>query len=254
MSKKTVITTIAIGNSFDIPYAKYTLPSFKNYAEKTNSDFFVLDEDHVGLEPTYNKFKIYEWFCNSDYDKMLYLDLDIKITANSPNIFDKFNEAALVIDRENRIFENYEESLTDLKFPLLVAIKDWTKTTFNEEYKSTLAFNAGVVGLSKESAKKLVKIYNDHTNGDMVSYTKKYMPRKDYDQSYLNYFLSKSDINITVLDSRFNATARWYDQNKIPDMMKSWENGNKPVHPLTHYFIHYKNEKDMIGTSWDIFN
>lgn len=253
MNKKTVITTIAIGDASNIPYSKYTIPSFQKYAEKTNSDFFVVDEDYVGLEPTYNKFKIYEWFCNSEYDKMLYLDLDIKVTNRSPNIFDKFSEAALVIDRENRIFENYEQSMTDLNFPLLNAIKDWTLTTFNEEYKSTLAFNAGVVGLSKDSAKKLLKVYNEHTNGDMVSYTKKYAPRKDYDQSYLNYFLSKTDINIEVLDSRFNATARWYDSDKIPDMMKKWENGNSPVDPSTHFFIHYKNEKHLIGTEWDIF-
>jgi hypothetical protein len=250
---KNVILTIAIGDVSQIPYANFTIPSFLNYSKKVNADFFAIDENYFGLEPTYNKFKIYEWFCNSPYEKMLYVDLDIKILDNSPNIFNMFNEAALVIDRENRIFESYDSSMTDLNFPLLTAIKEWTKVTFNEEYNSTLAFNAGVVGLSKNSAKKLLDTYNSHTNGDLVSYIQKYKPRKDYDQSYLNYFLSKTDINTTVLDCRFNATARWKDSNLIPEMMRKWENGNLPVKPETHHFIHYKNEKHLIGTDWDIF-
>jgi len=166
---------------------------------------------------------------------MLFLDIDVRVLKSAENIFDKFTEAAFVLDRENRSFDKYKTLDEDLNLPVIKSFKEWVEHTYKHPCTKNYMFNTGVFGLNKNSAKKLYDIYQSEIGDDVNSYLKKYKPRKDYEQSYLNYFLTKTDINIDILDRRFNTTARWQVENKEKNCS----------------FVHYKNEKSLINTDWD---
>lgn len=227
-----LISTINIGS---IAYAKTMLDSFSYYAKHTNSDLFVLTETKNNYSPHFDKFYIIEQFISSNYDKLLFLDIDVRILKTAENIFDKFTEAAFVLDRENRSFDKYTTTIEDENLPAVQSFKHWVKTTYNHMCTTNYMFNTGVFGLNKNSAKKLFDIYKSEIGNDVKLYLKKYPPGRDYEQSYFNYFLTKSDIKIDILDRRFNTTARWQVENK----------------EKVCSFAHYKNEKHLINTNWD---
>jgi hypothetical protein len=216
---KTLICTCKIG---DVSYSDTTLPDIKNYAKKTNSDIIVIDELKYNGETVHNeKFQFLDLIIDNDYDMGLFLDLDIRVSHTSPNIFNIFNDIAVVVDREYRLFDKYpNERLND---PHTSVRFDALNSKFNFENQYDY-FNSGVIGLSKRAALD----WKANLRLDIIN------PLNDYDQFTFNYLLNMCKYTPTFLDSRFNATARQSDVSKN-----------------THYFIHYKGGKNLIGTNKD---
>lgn len=69
-------------------YTQYTLPILQRYAQKWNADFKVLDDtSYVGRGMwNYRTMIFYKLF--KEYDRIFYLDSDIVINKDCPNIFD----------------------------------------------------------------------------------------------------------------------------------------------------------------------
>ena len=100
--KRVIYTVTDISQDCNDLYSrikKITLPTFYNYATKYNLDVIqIKNRDYINFEYDSRikdkKSKIYhlffyvlDLFLKSDYDEMLFLDIDIFIEDNSPNIF-----------------------------------------------------------------------------------------------------------------------------------------------------------------------
>jgi len=79
-------------------WSRITLRQLKRYADKTNSDLIVIDYETEAILPDWLdpfqriqwlKFDIVKHFIESNYEKMLYVDLDVYIRTNASNIFEE---------------------------------------------------------------------------------------------------------------------------------------------------------------------
>src|SRR5689334_17103699 len=85
--KRNLICTIYCGT---LPYAEFTFPHIKRYAEATQSALVVLDETRLAAaypSPHFGIFEAFKLFESSAFDRMLYMDMDILILKETPNIF-----------------------------------------------------------------------------------------------------------------------------------------------------------------------
>lgn len=187
---KKAIITICFGQKFK-ELSKITHPSLKYYAKKINADFIVLDENNQYYSdktfPQWEKFAIYNLL--NTYDRIIYLDTDIIIREDCPDLFEvvpykqigAFNEAKFV-PREYYLIDTARAYNIDI-----------SKINWNGKY-----YNTGVL---------------------IVSKCHKYIFKKPeieyncfYEQSYLNLIIainesgrSKEDISLMYdLSYKFN--------------------------------------------------
>jgi lipopolysaccharide biosynthesis glycosyltransferase len=96
---KNAVVTVCIGKEFEA-IAKLTHPTIKAYADKIKADFIVIDS--CKTTPHWEKFSIYDLL--NKYDRIIYLDTDLIVREDCPNLFDEvpynqlgaFNEARFV--------------------------------------------------------------------------------------------------------------------------------------------------------------
>jgi len=131
---KVLLSTLAIN---DPNYGNYTIPIFKNYAKKYNFDFYIHKElNNKTNRLHYEKFEIIRKFLNSNYDLLIYLDLDILIKNNCDNILDYYE-----------INNNEVLAVRDMN------VHDITPVT---NY-----YNSGVLIFNKISAKTIIDNFNE---------------------------------------------------------------------------------------------
>lgn len=86
---KRLLITLAIGDVFQ-KMGMITHPLMKSYAKKCGAEFHCINEKRLhsilGL-PTYEKFQLYD-FLDGKYDQVLFVDTDILISPNAPNVFE----------------------------------------------------------------------------------------------------------------------------------------------------------------------
>lgn len=80
------VITLALGDDYK-KIADLTHSSIKSYADKIEADFIDLS-DHIKAndEPHWNKFILYKYF--QKYDRILWLDSDLLVRDDCPNMFD----------------------------------------------------------------------------------------------------------------------------------------------------------------------
>lgn len=101
---KTVVCTLTVGEFFD-KLAEKSHPTFKAYADKIGADFVVRRESKYKIVG-YEKFDFVKELLNT-YDRVCFVDTDILIRFDAPNIFDvvpytyfgAFNEGDLFPER-----------------------------------------------------------------------------------------------------------------------------------------------------------
>ena len=81
---KTAVVTLCIGDEY-FEMAKISHNNLKAYADKINSDFVVLKSDDT-INPHWQKFQIYNLL--KDYERIIFLDTDILVRDDCPNLFD----------------------------------------------------------------------------------------------------------------------------------------------------------------------
>lgn len=177
MKKDNLVLTIAIGEYYN-RIAKITLPFLKEYAEKIGADFILINEfNEKYITQKWNKFYISELL--NDYRRIIYLDIDIIVRKDCPNLFDIVPENELGMFNEGRYvprFEFLEQASEYYGEPL----KKW-----NGKF-----FNSGVMVISRIH-KQLFRMPQG------IDYV-------ETDQPYLNLRILNDNIKMFELDYRFN--------------------------------------------------
>jgi glycosyl transferase family 8/glycosyl transferase family 9 (putative heptosyltransferase) len=177
MGKRAIIT-LSIGEHYQ-KIAQITHPTLKRYADKIGADFVVISERKISqTTPHWEKFQILDFL--NKYDRILYLDTDILIRKNCPDLFDIvpedelgiYNEAPFVPSRDYaiaRIAEQYE--VNDFKW--------------DGKY-----YNTGVMVISKCHRSLFRKPEKEIFNF--------------YEQSFINMQIQRQKPKIHELDYKFN--------------------------------------------------
>jgi lipopolysaccharide biosynthesis glycosyltransferase len=177
MKKENLVLTISIGDYYN-EIATHTLPTIKNYAKKIGADFLNINEHNPQyITQKWNKFHIHELL--NQYKRILYLDVDVLVREDCPNLFDIVPENKLGMFNEGRYaprFEFLEQASEYYGEP----IREW-KGKF---------YNSGVMVISRIH-KQLFKLPKGI---DFV----------ETDQPYLNLRIVNDKIDMFDLDYKFN--------------------------------------------------
>lgn len=194
---KKAIVTITIGD-FYTKLSKLTHPLIKQYADKVGAEFVVISESKHKY-PHYAKCDLMQMFDN--YDRILYIDTDIIIRPDSPNLFDLVSNEQFAIFEEGRFTPRLEGFLEYLKYYGIKPSADY----------GGAYYNTGVFLASKKHRKVFRKPagYDNHF----------------YEQSYLNMNLLIDKVDIHSLSYKFNRMCAL-------DMPTG-------EHRLASYFVHY---------------
>ncbi len=171
------IVTIVSGRDYE-ELSKLTHSSINAYAEKIGAEFIVIREE--SLTPHWLKFRLFDLL--NKYDRIIYLDSDLIVRDDTPNLFDVVPEDS---------FGAFDEALyADREHSILKAQQDYKeKVNWNKQY-----FNSGVLVMSKRHKYVWVEPENKEFNFG--------------EQGYLNLklqlLLSRKEIKVHSLDYRFN--------------------------------------------------
>lgn len=173
-----LVLTISVGDAYQ-KMAEITHPSIKKYAEKIGADFLNLSEKKIAqTTPHWEKFQIFDLL--SKYNRILYLDTDLIVREDCPNLFDEVDESKLGMFNEAPFTDRSKELLIDVCRQYNVKLDSW-----NGKY-----FNSGVMVISKRHKNLFRKPQKEVFNF--------------YEQSYLNMMIAKQDIYMHELDYKFN--------------------------------------------------
>ena len=195
--EKRLIYTLAIGNEFEKCF-KLAHTTFEAYAKKVNADLIIQTESEGHAHIWFEKFSMKKYF--DKYDRILYIDSDVLIHPNSPNIFEEVAVEDLALFNEGRFVDR-----KDILFNYFKIVKFDGK--WNEKY-----FNAGIMLIPKQ-----YKYIFDTPLGEFV--------RGYCDQDHINYMICKHKIKVHEL--RY----QWNRMSLIDSVIGE--------HRLSSFFIHY---------------
>jgi len=172
----TLVLTIAVGDEYS-QMAKITHPTIKAYAARIGADFLCVDESN-STSPHWEKCQIYHLL--NKYKRILYLDTDVIVRDDCPNLFDvvpegklgMFNEAPFVGGRVQSIYDACNDY-------------DTTAPEWNGKY-----YNSGVMVISRAQRQLFKKPAVESCNF--------------YEQGYLNLQIIKQKVEMLDLSYRFN--------------------------------------------------
>lgn len=210
-----------------------TFDTIKKYANKINADFVVNREYNKNfLSQNLQKFFIYNLL--DKYDRVLYIDSDMIIRYDCPNLFDIVPEDKLGMWNEGKYFTK------ELSLSKFEEIKNVAKLYKTKVYRNSKFYNAGLMVISKIH-KNLFEL-------------PKHVEKLHCDQPYLNYKIIVDKINMFDISNDFNRfeNGSWLNE--------SYYNVVKRRNKLNSYIIHYagyvgidKNINQIIKDieSWD---
>ena len=132
------VVTITVGNFYS-KMAEVTHPTIKKYAEKIGAEFVVLDAQGDHALPHYLKLELNSLL--KKYERVLYIDTDILVRDDAPNIFDEVPVNEIGIFEEGQFIER-ATAMTQYLTQHGVDPNIW-----NKKY-----YNTGVMVLSSEHA------------------------------------------------------------------------------------------------------
>jgi len=196
--KKYCIYTVSIGDYYS-NIGKLTHPTIKKYADKIGADFIIEDKPNQNfITQKWQKFQIYNLL--NKYERVLYLDTDLIIRDDCPNLFDIVPDDKLGMFNEGKYV------------PRLEYIQDASRVYDIELYKwNNKFYNSGVMVISRIH-KQLFKL-------------PLLIDTIETDQPYLNLKIAVDKIEMFDLSYRFNRM----------DILDK-ETG---IHRFDSYIIHY---------------
>ena len=187
---KEAIVTAAIGEKYQ-QIKELTHSSISFYAEKIEADFIVLDNENK-QNPHWNKFKLYKLL--QKYDRILWLDSDLIIREDCPDLFSIIPYDKIGLFEEGR-FVSREEYIKG----------GMGAYNFNFEWNGKY-YNTGVMLISKYHAQLFAPI--DDKIIDSNQFVSKGMIYSFLgEQTFLNLRLLSNDIlskNVFDLNHKFN--------------------------------------------------
>ena len=172
----TAVVTLCIGKNFGL-IGKLTHSLFKNYAEKIQADFHIIRQRKFSHLPIpFEKYQLFHLL--KGYDRVLFLDTDVVVRPDSPNIFDIVPEGCFGAYLTNTHSRCHDKSIEEIQ-------KQLPDLTWKNDY-----FNSGVMVLNREHK----SLFNfDH--GTFEGF---------YEQTQLNYNLQKLQIPLYDITYKFN--------------------------------------------------
>jgi hypothetical protein len=143
----------------------------KKYCNKIGAEHVLITEPFIDfIHPTYERFRLFEDpYWTDNYDNVLYLDSDVFIFDDAPNIFDLYPDNTTF-----KVCQHYQEFLRGGAYQ---------------------GFNAGVFMLNKISRDKMLPYLNYRVSP----------PFRSHDNEALANCVNNSGVDVTVMDARFNA-------------------------------------------------
>lgn len=214
-TERRALVTVAVGEKY-----KYTHDLMRRYARKIGADFICIDELWIRNEPTAHFLK---WKCNAvvamGYDRILYVDSDIIIMPNSPDIFNAVPAGMLGVYDEAPLTKG---SKWDGQGRWNGFVGEWNRR--HPESKITTPYpghywNSGVIVFDEKTNPFAARggAYEHIDFGDSL-----------YDQTYLNVFNER--LPVASLDWKFNTMAIDAAKNYI---------GHRDMIDSGGYFLHY---------------
>ena len=273
MRAKNLVLTIAYGEHYQ-KLGEITHPSIKSYAEKIGADFLCINERKISATSIHwEKFQIYDLL--NIYYRIIFIDTDIIIRDDAPNLFNIISENQLGSFNEAPFTSRSKELLIDCCKVYEVKLDSW----------DGCYYNSGVMVVSRAH-----KFLFEKPEKEYCSF---------YEQTYLNMkiadLVNKKDIEVKNLDYKFNRMScldsilgedrhasyfihyagypnPGFLYELIPEDLKKWElmkgeykfkrhiailvNGGLgdqvAAEPAVRYFIEnvYPNEDVVVGTHW----
>ena len=178
LQNKNLLLTIAMGELYKI-LAELTHPTFINYAKKINADFLSINEKNISqTTPHWEKFQIYDLL--KKYDRILYVDTDIIIRADAPNLFDEVPYFELGLFDEAPYTENRHIAFQQACHAYGILPQNW-----NGKY-----YNTGVMVISRPHKDLFKKPEREIHNF--------------FEQTYLNVQIATKNIPVHNLKYWFN--------------------------------------------------
>lgn len=172
------VVTIAIGDAYQM-MCQLTHPSLKAYADKIGADFICIDKQKISqTTPHWEKFQIFTLL--NKYEHILYLDTDIIIRDDCPNLFDIVPPRFLGAFNEAKFTDRSKELMIDVCKQYDVTLPNW-----DGRY-----FNTGVLVISRQHKHLFKKPEKEVCNF--------------YEQTYLNMMIAKEDVPMFELKHEFN--------------------------------------------------
>ncbi len=215
-SRRRCLFTIAVGAEYKWMF-NITLPLMKEYCTKYNLDFFIADDSWRKNEhPCYMK-QLINWLLWR-YDQVLYMDADILIMPNSPNIFDCVpigKCGAYQVPEQAEILRKKQSEYLD-EYNKRMWLSDREEMTIPEKYMERF-YNAGMFLCDRTCnphRPPVADVMHIHTT-------------THYDQMYFNLMINGHDIPMVNVPEVWNKSV------------------NKRLHTSSEYllkdgyFIHY---------------
>lgn len=176
------LITIVIGKQAEALF-EITQPFFDSYAKNINADLIVIrDLNYEGKilpMPYYAKLKLTEYL--NQYKQVVYLDCDIIILPESPNIFDYVPEENLGVVIEGKDLSHWKSLY--LVTAEMGTLENWQKP---DQY-----FNAGMIVCSQ-------------IHQQLFEYPDSFFLGQFPDQTFLNWKSRALNYSFTYLDYKFN--------------------------------------------------
>jgi hypothetical protein len=143
----------------------------KKYCNKIGAEYLLITEPFINfVHPTYERLRLFEDpYWTDNYDNVLYLDSDVFIFDDAPNIFDLYPENTTF-----KVCQHYQEFLRG---------------------GAPQGFNAGVFMLNKISRDIMLPHLNYRVSPLF----------RAHDNTALVNCVNDSGVDVTVMDARFNA-------------------------------------------------
>ena len=271
--EKNIITTIAIGKKYYNQWEKYAMPTWVNYCKKNGLGLIVFNKQLISKEnnkwkkPTWQKGLIGSYLIkkNMKVNNVCYLDSDILINLNAPNIFNFHNKNNIsLVSHRFRMPYSYMQVLKRIafyrnkfyskKYPLdsslFISLKDVYKLHSLKPQK-----DEACMGFFMFNVKKFSKFFENcfyKYKKDTISFT------NNGDQTHYNYEIQNNG-NVKWLDYKFQTLWLFEMAWKYPFLYEYKNKKNLIVKKSieaslsSSYFLHFAGswyESDM----WKINN
>jgi lipopolysaccharide biosynthesis glycosyltransferase len=211
MKTTNLIFTQSSGIEFNA-FCEYTVPLMQAYADNVGADFRYEKSEERTEYPLFDKYKMYDLLNTND--RILFLDCDILVRSDAPNLFNLVPEGHFAALNEGSQLDDLEK----LRIRATQLYEAGAAFGYNASHidVSSRYFNAGVMLVDK-SHRDLFKMPEPNA----------YMSANMTEQSLLNLRLHATKTKTYSLPLCFNCMPRWWST-------VYWED---------NYFIHYAGIK-----------
>jgi hypothetical protein len=206
---KKAVVTLTIGPKFDA-LARLTHPTLKAYADRIGADFIVLSDMITCQQPHWSKFLLYDLL--PDYDRIIFLDTDIIVRDDCPDLTEIVPPDKLGMFNEGKFVPRLE-SLREAVVAYKEEIPKWDGQSY---------YNSGVMVVSKQ-------------HRTLFKSPEKLLPLGMYEQGYINLRIFRDEWKMFDLPYPYNRMTCMDDLT------------GDPRHNA--YIVHYAGAPDNVSTT-----